>query len=174
MLPYCDDNLTLYADGNLLVNSTKTGDQKPIFLACSLSTLAVLCYNAYYAGGFAAKSYNSLTNRLVTNDSWLVTGAYSDRSYVPASNWYSIDYDDSSWDTAVPFDYNTADAYWQTYTKIPELKVNDTFWFIVQKNPVAIGNNIGNVFYRMKISKYIHLLKHLCAITKFSKYKIEK
>ena len=148
--PYCNDILTLYVDGRVIFSAVVHGHDQPTFIQCSVSVIAVLCLNRGGYGTFAAKSYNSISNRLVSDDNWLVFNS----SLPLIDNWYLETYDDSSWNSPNTFfPYSLHLDNWSTYA-LSELAVNDTYWFI---NQVPIDNALGNtinmsVYYRLKLN----------------------
>ena len=139
----------MFVDGNK-INDQELNDDF-IFLPCSLSVIAVLCININKSGTFIAKSYNSISDKLVTDDTWLVYNSSQDLT----DNWYSIAYNDRSWSPAYTFfPYTLTYSTWASDCAIPELSVNDTFWFANQ-NPVdsTDGNTVNmKVYYRYKIT----------------------
>ena len=150
---YCDNRLTLYQDGNLFFNDTgaKAVSASPVFFPCKVTTIAVLCKNNDLIGSFAAKSYNTISDRLVTDDSWLV---YNSTQFL-TDNWYQSSYDDSSWRPATTFSYPPNNTW--LMRALPELAVNDTYQTICQ-NPLdatICNTQYTNVYYRLKISKNI-------------------
>ena len=145
----------MYVDG-IKVAAQSFSHNKAIFVPCSVSVIAVLCYNDILRGTFAAKSYNSISNRLVTDDTWLVYNS----SQPLTDNWYISKYDDSSW--RIPytiFPYLTLFSTWRECCALPEFVINDTFW-LIQQSPYNLldGNDEHTyVYYRYKIeSKFVH------------------
>ena len=149
--PYCNDILTLYVDGREIIRAVAHGRNQPNFIQCSVSVIAGLCLNLGGYGTFAAKSYNSISNRLVTDDTWLVYNS----SLPLTDNWYLETYDDSSWRTpATFFQYSIKVPQWLSAYAFPDLAVNDTYWFI---NQIPLDNVAGNavnmsVYYRLKLN----------------------
>ena len=148
-LPHCDDWLTLFIDDKLIVNSLGYGQDRVFFVSCNVSVISVLCYNNAVWGAFGAKSYNSLSDQYVSDDTWLV---YSSPQPL-TDKWYESTYNDSSWKTvSLDYPYTTLYVDWR-YFCLPETLINDTYWFMTQK-PFNIqwGNNeYTNVYYRFKV-----------------------
>ena len=130
---------------------------KPVFISCTVSAIAVLCYNDIFSGTFAAKSYNSISNRLVTDNTWLVYNS----SQPLFDNWYISTYDDSSW--RIPytiFPYLTIFPDWHECCALPEFYINDTFW-LIQQSPynLVYGNDEHTyIYYRYKIESKLYIL----------------
>jgi hypothetical protein len=157
-IPFCDEQLSVYVDGRLVSSQLQkvgSSDNYPIFLYCNLTTIAVLCGNINLRGLFIGYSYNSVSQRLVTDGTWTTAINIT----LTTDNWFSPNFDDSAWPLATaglmtPWNYS---GFHNTPSQIQA--ADPSTFFIVNQNPpdYVYGNSPHtDVTYRQEWGQQIN------------------